>query len=205
MVKDRFVDYLQFEKRFSPHTVTAYSNDLAQFYEFLKVSFEITDIKEVNHSLIRTWLVKLMEQKIAARSINRKITTLKTFYKFLLREGEVIINPMLKVVAPKSSKRLPEYVEQDKMNRLLDVIEFEPGYPGIRDKMIIELFYATGIRLSELIELTHFSFDFYNNAVKVLGKRNKERIIPMSFHTGELLRAYLVELKKQFPDAKYFL
>lgn len=204
MVKERFVDYLQNEKRFSPHTVTAYSNDLKQFYDFLKSDYEISDIKEVNHTLIRSWLVKLMEQNITARSINRKITTLKTYYKFLLREGEVSINPMLKIVAPKNSKRLPEYVEQEKMNRLLDFTDFKEGYEGMRDKMIIELFYATGIRLSELISLNHFSFDFYNNAIKVVGKRNKERIIPISFFTREQLQKYLLELKKNFPSAEYF-
>ncbi len=204
MVKERFVDYLQYEKRFSPHTVTAYSNDLSQFYDFLKSTYELSDIKEVNHTFIRSWLVKMMEQNISPRSINRKITTLKTYYKFLLREGTVSINPMLKIVAPKSSKRLPEYVEQEKLNRLLDFTEFKEGFEGIRDKMIIELFYATGIRLSELIGLTHFSFDFYNNAIKVIGKRNKERIIPLSFPTKELLQQYLVELKKNFPKADFF-
>jgi integrase/recombinase XerC len=204
MVKERFVNYLQYEKRFSPHTVTAYSNDLTQFYSYLKFEYSIHEIKEVNHTLIRSWLVKLMEQEISARSINRKITTLKTFYKFLLREGAVEANPMLKIVAPKNSKRLPEYVEQDKLNRLLDFTEFSSGFEGVRDKMIIELFYATGIRLSELISLNHFSFDFYNNSLKVVGKRNKERIIPFSFQTKELLQAYLLELKKNFPNAEYF-
>ncbi|MBL0047970.1 MAG: tyrosine-type recombinase/integrase [Bacteroidetes bacterium] len=204
MVKARFVEYLQYEKRFSPHTVTAYSNDLTQFYNFLKAEYDLTDIKEVNHTFIRTWLVKMMEQEISPRSINRKITTLKTYYKFLLREGEVSLNPMLKIVAPKNSKRLPEYVEQEKMDRLLDFTEFKEGYEGMRDKMIIELFYATGIRLSELISLNHYSFDFYNNAIKVLGKRNKERIIPISFFTKEQLQKYLMVLKKSFPNAAYF-
>lgn len=204
MVKERFVDYLQFEKRFSPHTVTAYSNDLEQFYEFLKTSYEITAILEVNHTVIRSWIVQLMENKISPRSINRKITTLKTFYKFLLREGVISINPMLKIVAPKNSKRLPEYVEQDKMNRLLDQVEFSNDFEGIRDKMIIELFYATGMRLNELLQLTPNSFDFYNNAVKVIGKRNKERIIPISFATKDLLQEYSKLLKNQFPSASYF-
>lgn len=204
MVKARFVEYLQYEKRFSPHTVTAYSNDLTQFYDFLNLEYQISDIKEVNHTFIRTWLVKMMEQEISPRSINRKITTLKTYYKFLLREGEVSLNPMLKIVAPKNSKRLPEYVEQEKMDRLLDFTEFKEGFEGMRDKMIIELFYATGIRLSELISLNHYSFDFYNNAIKVLGKRNKERIIPISFFTKEQLQKYLLELKKSFPNAAYF-
>lgn len=204
MVKARFVEYLQYEKRFSPHTVTAYSNDLTQFYDFLNLEYQIKDIKEVNHTFIRTWLVKMMEQEISPRSINRKITTLKTYYKFLLREGEVSLNPMLKIVAPKNSKRLPEYVEQEKMDRLLDFTEFKEGFEGMRDKMIIELFYATGIRLSELISLNHYSFDFYNNAIKVLGKRNKERIIPISFFTKEQLQKYLLVLKKSFPNAAYF-
>ena len=172
--------------------------------DFLKTDYDLTDIKEVNHTFIRSWLVKMMEQSITPRSINRKITTLKTYYKFLLREGEVTINPMLKIVAPKNSKRLPEYVEQEKMDRLLDFTDFKEGYEGMRDKTIIELFYATGIRLSELISLNHFSFDFYNNAIKVLGKRNKERIIPLSFFTKELLQKYLIELKKNFPAAAYF-
>jgi len=204
MVKEQFVNYLQYEKRFSPHTVTAYSNDLQQFYDFLLSDYSISNIVEVNHTFIRTWLVKLMEANISARSINRKITTLKTFYKFLLREAIVSVNPMLKIIAPKNSKRLPEYVAQEKMNRLLDFTDFAPGFEGIRDKMIIELFYATGMRLSELINLNHYSFDFYSNALKVVGKRNKERIIPFSVNTKNLLQEYLVELKKNFPQAEYF-
>ena len=207
MVKERFVDYLSFEKRFSPHTVTAYSNDLSQFYDFLNTEYQLTDIKEANHLLIRSWLVKMMEQNITPRSINRKITTLKTYYKFLLREGEVTLNPMLKIITPKSSKRLPVYLDESKMNKVLDGkigdVEYDNSFKGRQEKMIIELFYATGMRLSELINLKVSSFDLYNCSVKVLGKRNKERIIPVSFFTKQKLEEHIKELKGNFADAEH--
>jgi integrase/recombinase XerC len=189
--RDSFVEYLQFEKRFSPHTLVAYQTDLSQFIDYLEHTYEIKTIEEINHSLIRSWIVDLMNHKISPRSVNRKITTLKTFYKFLLRQKIVIENPMLKIQSPKTSKRLPVFVEKEKMDTLLDTIEFGEDAVGLRNKLIIELFYATGMRLSELINLKESDVDLYANQVKVLGKRNKERIIPFAAELKNLIKNYM--------------
>lgn len=189
--RDRFVEYLQFEKRFSPHTLVAYQTDLSQFIDYLEHTYEIKTIEEINHSLIRSWIVDLMNHKISPRSVNRKITTLKTFYKFLLRQKIVVENPMLKIQSPKTSKRLPVFVEKEKMDALLDTIEFGDDGAGLRNKLIIELFYATGMRLSELINLKESDVDLYANQVKVLGKRNKERIIPFAAELKNLIKKYM--------------
>ncbi len=190
-MKESFIKYIQYEKRYSSHTITAYQNDLKQFYDFLAKTHEVTDIADVNHIFIRSWIVSLMDQKITPRSINRKITTLKTYYKFLLREGVIEQNPMLKILSPKTSKRLPVFVDKGTMNHLLDHVEFGDHYIGLRDKFILELFYATGMRLSELVCLKVTSIDLFNNNLKVMGKRNKERIIPFSIPMKSLITKYL--------------
>src|ERR1051325_2180736 len=185
-----FLDYLRFEKRFSAHTVTAYSTDLEQLAEYLSVSYTITDIREVNHSIIRSWIVKLIEDKVSARSANRKITTLKTFYRYLLREKAVSVNPMLKIQAPKLSKRLPVFVEKPGMENLLEEENFGDDGEGMRNKLIIEMFYATGMRLSELTGLRARDIDLNKMTLKVLGKRSKERIIPIHHTLKDSIRAY---------------
>lgn len=198
--RDSFVEYLQYEKRFSPHTLVAYQTDLSQFIDYLEHTYEIKVIEEVNHSLIRSWIVDLMNHKISPRSVNRKITTLKTFYKFLLRQKIVIENPMLKIQSPKTSKRLPVFVEKEKMDTLLDTIEFGDDGAGLRNKLIIELFYATGMRLSELINLKESDVDLYANQVKVLGKRNKERIIPFAAELKNLIKKYIASKPESSMD-----
>jgi integrase/recombinase XerC len=187
-----FIDYLQFEKRFSKHTVVAYSNDLVQFYAYLKKEYELDDIKQVSHTFIRSWVVQLLEQKISPRSVNRKITTLKSYYKYLLQQRVLDVNPMLKIVSPKSAKRLPVFVEKVKMNQLLDKVEFDESFDGVRDKLMIELFYASGMRLSELINIQLSDLDVYNNTIKVLGKRNKERSIPITLELQKKISAYIL-------------
>ncbi len=189
--RDAFIEYIKFEKRFSNHTLVAYTNDLIQFNLYLNTVYEIKSIIEVNHTVIRSWVVSLMEQKITPRSVNRKITTLKTFYKFLLRQGIIIENPMLKIQAPKTSKRLPVFVEKEKMDTLLDSIDFGDDFEGQRNKLIIELFYATGIRLTELVNLKQANVDVYHCQLKVLGKRNKERIVPFNTTLKEQIKKYL--------------
>lgn len=178
--KDAFIEYLKFEKRFSNHTLVAYANDLKQFVSYLNDTYDIANILEVGHVVIRSWIVALMEKKISPRSVNRKITTLKTFYKFLMRQGVVVENPMLKIQSPKTSKRLPVFVEKGMMDSLFDNIEFGDDFEGRRNKLIMELFYATGIRLSELINIQQKDVDVNLCQLKVLGKRNKERILPFS-------------------------
>ena len=181
MFKNKFITYLSSEKRFSEHTIESYATDLKQFTSFLSAEFQIIDeINEISFQIIRTWIASLLEKGINPRSVNRKISTLKTYFKFLIREGELIENPMTKVVAPKSKKRLPVFIEEDQIASLLNEVEFEIGFVGQRNKLIIELFYVTGIRLSELINIKIRDVDLNNQSIKVLGKRNKERIIPLS-------------------------
>jgi integrase/recombinase XerC len=189
--RDSFIQYLQYEKRFSGHTVLAYSTDLTQFFDYLEITYKVKDLPEINHLLIRSWIVQMMEQKVSARSINRKITTLKTFYKFLLRQGLVTENPMLKIQSPKTSKRLPVFVEKGQMNTLLDHVEFGEDMEGLRNKLIIELLYATGMRLSELIGLRLQNIDLHARQLKVLGKRSKERIIPFGAELAGKIEEYL--------------
>lgn len=197
--REEFVKYIQFEKRFSSHTVTAYSGDLKQFFDYLETTYKINNISEVNHSIIRSWIVELMNQKITPRSVNRKITVLKTFYKYLIRQQVVKENPMLKILAPKTSKRLPVFVEKDKMDILLDNVSFDEGFEGQRNKLIIEVFYSTGMRLSELINLKITDVDLYNNQLKVIGKRNKERLIPFG---GELKKQMEEYIQSEKPAAE---
>ncbi|MGB3947719.1 MAG: tyrosine-type recombinase/integrase [Bacteroidia bacterium] len=199
--QDEFLKYLQFEKRYSIHTLVAYTTDLSQFIQFINTEYQLTELSEINHSVIRSWIVSLMEQKVTARSVNRKITTLKTFYKFLLRQQKVTSNPMLKVLSPKVSKRLPIFVEKEKMDALLDNTEVDETFEGRRNKLIIELFYATGIRLSELINLKQADVDMYASQLKVLGKRNKERIIPFSDALKHEIANYIKS--KPISDTEY--
>lgn len=187
----QFINYLNYEKHFSKHTISAYQNDLLQFELFAKSNFEVTAIASVSHQLIRSWLVHLMNEKISSRSVARKLTTLKTFYRFLLKEHIVDTNPMSKVQSPKINKRLPVFVEEKPMNQLLDSIEFASDFEGLRDKLIINILYTTGIRLSELIGLKITDIDFYNTQIKVLGKRNKERIIPITKELSSQITVYL--------------
>lgn len=194
-----FIQYLQYEKRFSNHTLVAYSTDLRQFYKYCLTAYEVKELSDINHTIVRSWIVKMMEEEITPRSINRKITALKTFYKYLLRQGITKDNPMLKVQSPKTSKRLPVFVEKDKMDLLLDKVIFGKDYTGVLHKLIIELFYGTGMRLSELIGLKAANVDLSAGQLKVLGKRNKERIIPFNRELKSRINDYL-QLRKQDSD-----
>lgn len=199
MSVNSFLQYIRYEKRFSPNTILAYENDLSQFFSYQKSQYEIDDPAAINHSMIRSWMVSMMEQEISPRSVNRKLTALKTYYKFLLRRGDIKLNPMLKVQSPKTSKRLPVFVDQSKMQLLFTDVEFGEGFEALRDRLILELLYATGMRLSELVGLTDQSIDLYQCTVKVLGKRNKERIIPFTDKLKDLIRTY-VDARKSIVD-----
>ncbi len=188
-----FCDYLLHQKRYSPHTITAYKKDLTQFNQFLLSDFDITDIKTVNSPIIRSWIVHLIENEISARTINRKISTLKSFYKYLLKNKEIETNPLSKVVTPKTSKRLPVFVGETDMHNLFSAVKFENDFEGVRDKLILELFYSSGIRLSELVNLRINSINFNNATIKVIGKRNKERIIPFGDKVKNTITEYLKE------------
>ncbi len=190
-IKD-FIIFLSSEKRFSTHTTIAYKNDLLQFFNFLKNNHPLnTDIQKISFKIIRNYVAFLLESDMKVSSVNRKISTLRSYFKFLVREDYLSINPMLKIIPPKSKKKLPVFVDQESMQSLLNEVCFPKGFIGERDKLIIELFYLTGIRLSELvnIKIKHISFDsFY---VKVLGKRNKERIIPLSSKIINEISSYI--------------
>jgi len=188
-----FCDYLQHQKRYSIHTVNAYQKDLEQFQQYLQSEFETESFKEVSSSFIRSWIVQLIEEDISPRTINRKISSLKSFYKYLLKNKTVDKNPLAKVITPKTSKRLPVFVGEQEIDNLFKNIEYNNDYEGKRDQLILELFYATGVRLSELIELKLNSINFSNNTIKVLGKRNKERIIPIGNNLSQLIKEYIKE------------
>ncbi|MCS6935547.1 MAG: tyrosine-type recombinase/integrase [Chitinophagales bacterium] len=202
-----FLQYLEYEKRYSPHTLTAYQNDLLQFEAFFRQHGTTSDIKQATHVDIRNWIVSLMTDKLSARSINRKISALKSYYKFLMRKGEITRHPFAKVQTPKIPSRLPQFVEQRGMELLLEEVTFSEGYSGILEKIIIELLYATGMRRSELVRLRQDDVDFHRAQIKVLGKGNKERLIPL--HTGmvQRLREYLREKQQyiQSPAAETLL
>ncbi len=191
MHQESFIKYIRFEKRYSPNTVIAYEKDLVQFFGFLRQGYEVSDITQVNHQMVRSWVISLANESMTSRSINRKLSTLKSFYRFLLKENILNENPLSKVIPPKSIKRLPEFVSKEKMDDLFDTIRFEDDFTGVRDKLIIELFYHTGMRLSELVNLTDDSFDQYNQQIKILGKRNKERITPYVKKLGDSIKNYL--------------
>jgi integrase/recombinase XerC len=187
MLTDPFFQYLQFEKRISAHTLTAYKSDLLQFQTYLQTEYSLSNDFNVSHTLIRSWIVSLMEQGLNPRSVNRKITTLKTFYKFLMREGLQDKNPMLKIQSPKTAKRLPVFVEEENINHFFDDQEPSSDFESTRDQLILLLLYATGIRLAELVGLRLSDFDIPSKTIKVLGKRNKQRIIPIG---AEIIAAH---------------
>ncbi|MFM7176890.1 MAG: tyrosine-type recombinase/integrase [Bacteroidota bacterium] len=193
MLVRRFLSHLQYEKRYSAHTLKAYENDLGGFGDYLTREYgeESADLAAANHFQIRSWVVNLIESGIAPRSVNRKITALKSFFRFLLREKLVTQNPMVKIQSPKTGKKLPAFIDEKKMDDLFSNIEFAEGFAGIRDRAILELFYGTGMRLSELTGIKVPDLNLGNQTVKVLGKRSKERIIPLSNSLSNTLRSYL--------------
>jgi len=193
-----FIGYLTFEKRYSHHTICAYQNDLVQFIDFACIK-RIEEFNEINTPTIRGWVVDLFDKKKTAKSINRKLAALRTFFKWLRKEGLVFTNPMSKIQGPKNEKRLPAFAKESELYpEKLDVL-FNNSIDGMRDKLMFELFYQTGIRLNELIELR--VSNIMDDAIKVLGKRNKERIIPISSSLSELLNAYLTQKNKVFGES----
>ena len=195
-----FFQYLKSEKRFSEHTLTAYRNDLQQFSSFINITFQITTESEVKHTHIRSWIVQLMQTGITPRSINRKLSTLKSYFKFLRKKGILTENPMIKVIAPKTGKRLPMFVKESNMELLLDKLDLGEDFKAIRTKAIIELLYTTGMRRSELINLKISDIDRSSLYIKVLGKGNKERLIPFGKKLLTVLDIYLKSREQEFPD-----
>jgi integrase/recombinase XerC len=175
-----FLQYLQFEKRYSQHTIISYRTDLCQLIDYLQQEYNGVELQKASAVFVRSWLAGLRDAKTSAKSINRKISSLKSYYKFLMKAGVVQQSPMATIVAPKVPKRLPSFVAEKEMATLQHDVDFEDSWNGMTGKLIIDLLYATGMRLNELITLKSSNIDVYNCQVKVLGKGNKERIIPVS-------------------------
>lgn len=198
--KESFLNWLRFEKRYSLHTIRSYQNDLNQFLSFLSTRKQDADGTSADFKDIRSWIISLMDHNITPRSVNRKITALRSYYKYLMREQVIQCNPMDKVFPPKSGKRLPGFVEQEKMDILLDHVDFGQDFKGVRNRLLIDVLYITGMRLSELINLTHQSVRLDDQSIKVLGKRKKERIIPFNTAYVKIFRDYIDLKRKTFPD-----
>lgn len=188
---ESFLKYIRFEKRYSPKTVRSYQTDLTQFQDYLNKEFSGTPPEEANYGLVRSWIVSLVEEKLDPLSVNRKIACLRSYYKFLMRQELITKDPMVKIKILKTSKKLPHFVNEQDVVKLLDHNDFAQDHEGIRDQLILELFYGTGMRLAELISLKETDINLKDHTMKVLGKRNKERVIPFSASLVPLLKSYL--------------
>jgi len=191
---DAFLRYLEFEKRLSKHTVLSYETDLKQLVDFLHQTFEIQLPELATFPMLRGWIASLVESNISPKSVNRKIACLRSFYKYLIKQGHLSVNPAEKLKVLKTQKRLPVFVKENELQDLLNHVAFENNFQGLRDRLIIELLYGSGIRLSELLGLKDMDIQWQKQTIKVLGKRNKERIIPFS--------NYLVNIIKEYQQAR---
>ena len=196
-----FVDYLRFEKRYSEHTVRAYQDDLAQLFAYTAGSFDETDPSKLSAAFIRSWLASLKEQKLNSRSINRKISSARAFFKYLMRTGMLSGSPMANITAPKIAKRLPGFVEEKDMGTLLSHVEFPDSWKGRTDRLLLEIFYNTGMRLSELMNLKESQVNLQAKSIKVLGKGNKERVIPVSEELTDRISQYITAKRQAVPGA----
>jgi integrase/recombinase XerC len=188
---DSFLSFLQFEKRYSSHTILSYKTDLTQYEIFLKTNYEGVPAWEANHSIIRNWIINLSEDKLDSSTINRKIASLRSYYKYLLKQEVITDSPMQKVKILKTKKKLPHFVKEADMNSILDREVFEDNFNGLRQLLILELFYGTGMRLSELIGLEESKINLKERTLKVLGKRNKERVIPFHDSLVPIIENYI--------------
>jgi integrase/recombinase XerC len=204
--QQQFQDYLLKEKNYSLHTALAYGKDLVFFQKFLKDDYDNVLLEEVSYTLIRSWIVSMVDAEISNASINRKISSLKAFYKFLLKTKQIEVNPLSKHKALKTPKKIQIPFSEEELNKVLHQIQYKEGFEGLRDKLIIDLFYTTGIRRSELIGLQLKNIDLSNKTIKVMGKRNKERIIPLLPILLDQIKIYQIERAQiqELKDADYF-
>jgi len=200
---ESFLKYLQFERRYSPKTVVSYANDLSQFSAFIHITYPDYTTETVEYGIVRSWIVQLVDLKLDPSSINRKIACLRSFYKYLLRQEVISKDPMTKIKVLKTKKKLPHFVQENDIVNLLDNnTDFKNDHEGVRTRLILELFYGTGMRLSELITLKEADINFHDQTLKVLGKRNKERVIPFAANIVSIIEDYRqvrnreVEMKK---------
>jgi len=197
---ESFLAYLRLERNYSEKTVVSYGIDLREFEGYFKEADAELDFTTVDADVVRNWVMHLMDEGRAATSVNRKLSSLRSFYRFLLRKKAITVNPMAKVVGPKKKKPLPSFVREKDMDRLLDGLTFEEGFEGCRDRMVLEMFYATGMRLSELIGLDDADVDFSARLIKVTGKRNKQRLIPFGNELEEDLHIYIKVRDEALPN-----
>lgn len=201
-----FLAYLKFEKRYSSHTLIAYTGDLEDWAFYLREEMGVLSIREVKAMMIRSWLASLKESRASSRTLVRKISSLKSFYKYLLRNGVVSQSPMAQVTTPKMGKRLPSFVKEEEIVKLGDLLEIaQEDWRSLNTRVLVTMFYATGMRLSELIYLKEEQLELGRSQLKVLGKGNKERVLPLSTAVIQLLKEYIAQKKEQFPDADPFL
>ena len=201
---EAFLDYLFLEKKYSQHTIVAYKNDLISFRDFCEEAYNLSSIEEIVYPQIRSWIVSLVDQKISNRTINRKISSLKSFYKFLQKTKQIKANPLSNHKALKTAKEVQIPFSQKEVKSAMEVIQFEDGFEAVRDKLIVELFYSTGIRRAELISLTMDSIDLQSGMMKVLGKRNKERFVPLLPSVVKSIREYILRRDEVLAKTNHF-
>lgn len=199
LLTDSFLDYLRYERNYSDDTVKAYGEDIRQFQEFGGEDVGLQSPSEVVVDVVREWMIHLMNLGYETTSVNRKLSSLRSYYKYLLRKGEVKVDPLRKITGPKNKKNLPVFVKESEMNRLLDDEDFGEGFEGCRDHLVIAMFYATGMRLSELIGLDDGDVDFAASVIKVTGKRNKQRLIPFGEELRVEMEAYVKQRDESVP------
>lgn len=199
-IVDKYIDYLRYEKNYSSHTEISYYSDLIQFRDFIESHYRDIELETVDGDIVRAWIIFLMEAKTSARSVNRKLSSLKSFYRYLQKMGSISISPLKKISGPKAKKPIPSFINYSDMEKVLDIETEDNDYESFRDKVILELFYVTGMRRAELIGLTDKDIDLYSGSIRVTGKRNKQRIIPVSKNTIALIDGYLEIRNKNFEN-----
>ncbi|MEO6838655.1 MAG: tyrosine-type recombinase/integrase [Ginsengibacter sp.] len=195
-----FINYITFQKRYSKNTIISYENDLDSFFKFIFSEYQINDLKEVTPPLVRTWLAFLKENKISSKTINRKISSLKTFFKYHLKLKNIVVSPLSGITSLKVSRRLPSFIDQNDIHTLMNNDYFPDTFEGKTDYLIFEILYQTGIRRSELINLKERNIDTHSGTIKVLGKGNKERIIPINNELIAIINEYISEKRIQLPE-----
>jgi len=195
-----FIQYLTFEKRYSRHTIVSYQNDLEQFFTYISSQYQAASLEEIGTTYVRSWLASLKADKITAKTINRKASSLKSFFKYHLKTGGVAASPMWAVTTPKISKRLPEFVKEKDMENMFLHLEFPDNWRGKTDRLLLMLFYQTGMRLSEQVNLKESQVDFSKRVIKVLGKGNKERVVPVAEELVTAMKAYRQAKRKEIKD-----
>ncbi len=194
-----FIHFLEFEKRYSPHTLKAYQKDLNVFTTYMEETYGVSRWEEINGEMIRSWIVSLMENGMLPRTVNRKISVLKAFFKYLLSEGKINNNPTTLITSIKQGKPLPAFVEKNQLNELFDSQDYSKDFITMRNNLVLSILYNTGIRLSELLSLTNDSFDFDQHLLRVTGKRNKERVIPLAAPIENEIKEYIDKKNQVFP------